>query len=169
MLIKQVENFFPRLELILPEIKKINLYSQKEFNKIEDSTDNWSGFRSLNLRKNNVFLYELINNLMFTKKVMDKGSYDIASFLHLRLEEHNVQDWIHKDPALFTALIYLSDTNLNSGTYIYDENNNIINDIKCVKNRFVIFSGNYNHKGYGHYGNSVQNGRLTFNLFINET
>ena len=166
MIIKQVENFFPRLELILPEIKKIKLYNQKEFNKFEETSDNWPGFRSLEFRRTNVFLYELINNLMFTKKMIDKGSYDITAFLHLRLEEHNTQDWIHKDPALFTALIYLSDTNLNSGTYIYDENNNVINDIKCVQNRFVIFSGDYNQKGYGHHGNSVQDGRLTFNIFI---
>ena len=166
MILRQIDNFFPRLDLILPEIKKIKLYSLNEFNEIEKTQDTWPGLRSLNLKKTNIFLFELINNLMFTNKMINEGTYDIATFLHLRLKEHANQDWIHKDNKKFAGLIYLSETNLNSGTYLYDENNNIINDIKCVKNRFVIFSGNYNHKGYGHYGNNVQDGRLTFNLFI---
>mgnify|MGYP003114970824 CR=1 FL=1 len=168
MIIKQIENFFPRLDFILPEIKKIKLYTQKEFNEHEGTSDTWPGYRSLCLTKNNVFLFELINNLIFSKGMIDHGNYYIMTFLHLRLKEHDAQDWIHKDNSLFSALIYLSETNLNSGTYIYNEDENIVNDIKFVKNRFVMFSGNYKHKGYGHYGDSVQNGRLTLNLFINK-
>ena len=39
-------------------------------------------------------------------------------------------------------------------------------DIKYVKNRAIFYSGSYPHKGYGHFGSSVQDGRLTLNVFI---
>jgi len=60
----------------------------------------------------------------------------------------------------------LSDTNLNSGTQMFDKEHNIINDMKYVQNRAIFFSSNYNHKAYGHFGSNVQDGRLTLNLFI---
>ena len=74
---------------------------------------------------------------------------------------------MHKDEADYAFLIYLNETNLKSGTYLYDENHNVIADIKYVQNRFVIYSGSYNHMGYGHFGNSKENGRLTLNGFLN--
>ena len=31
-----------------------------------------------------------------------------------------------------------------------------------------MYSGNYNHMGYGHHGTDINNGRLTINLFIKD-
>jgi hypothetical protein len=39
-------------------------------------------------------------------------------------------------------------------------------DAKYVQNRFIIYNGSYNHMGYGHFGESPENGRLTINGFL---
>ena len=46
MIFRQVENFFPRLDLILPEIRKIKLYSEDEYNKFYNTKESWPGLRS---------------------------------------------------------------------------------------------------------------------------
>jgi len=164
----QEENFFTNLNFILPEIKKIKLYSSEEFEKLENQKSYWPGLRSRFLGTTNPIFHEYITSLIHQKKLLDHGVWQIGSFIHLRLEEDNPKDWIHKDPDDLAALIYISETNLNSGTYLFDDNKNLINDIKFVSNRFIMYDGNYNHKGYGHHGDSIENGRLTINLFINK-
>jgi hypothetical protein len=164
----QEENFFPNLNFILPEIKKIKLYSSEEYEKLENEKANWPGLRSKVLTTTNPIFHEYITSIIYKKKLLDKGLWEISSFIHLRLKEDNIKDWVHKDSFNFAALIYLSKTNFNSGTYLFDDNNNLINDIKFVSNRFIMYDGQYNHIGYGHHGDSIENGRLTINLFINK-
>jgi len=161
----QEDNFFPNLNLILPEIKKIKLYNLKQFSKLHEKGD-WPGHRSLPIIETNPSLYLYVNHLMSEKKLIPEGKYSISTFLHLRLQEDLKKDWIHKDDDNLAALIYLSHTNKDSGTYLYDENKNIINDIKFIQNRFIMYDANYNHMGYGHHGSSIEDGRLTLNLFI---
>ena len=165
---KQEFNFFPRLDFILPEIKKINLYNLNDHNKKTNLKATWPGARSLPLHETNVFLFEYINYLLVTKKFISPGSYEIKSYIHLRLKVDDNKDWIHKDSHDLSALIYLSNTNYNSGTYFYDDDENIVNDIKFIKNSCILFPGNFNHKGYGHHGETLENGRLTLNLFIDK-
>jgi hypothetical protein len=163
MIFKQVEGFFPRLDVLIPEIKKFKFYNQDNHN--ESGT--WPGYRTKNLETENIFLYEYINTLaLVNHKILEPGTYFIKSYFHLRLKEDNEKDWIHRDEDDYAGLVYLGDTNLNAGTKLYDTNNNVINDIKYVKNRAVFYSGSYLHKGYGHFGSNVQDGRLTLNLFI---
>tara|TARA_R110000822_G_scaffold290757_1_gene412788 strand:- start:276 stop:782 length:507 start_codon:yes stop_codon:yes gene_type:complete len=165
---KQQYNFIPRLELILPEIKKIKLYSVEEYNKKTNSNDTWPGYRSLPLKDTNVFLYEYICYLMFNKKFLDEGVYEIFMSIHLRLAEDNHRDWVHQDNTHLASLVYLSNSNYNSGTYFYDDKLNIVNDVKFIQNSCILYPGHYTHKGYGHHGESIENGRLTLNLFINK-
>ena len=100
-------------------------------------------------------------------KIFEDCSWHINTYVHLRLDKDKDQDWIHTDQdSDFAALIYLSKSNLNSGTKLFDENNNVINDIKFVQNRFVMYSARYKHVGYGHHGKNIDDGRLTLNLFI---
>lgn len=168
MFLRQVENFFPNLDRILTQLKKTNMYNQEEFSNKFGVNATWPGYRSDHLGRENVYLYEFICNLLYQHKLLEPGTWQIHSYLHLRLESDNNSDWIHKDHNNhFAALIYLSETNFNSGTYLYDENNKVINNIVAVKNRAVIYDARYNHMGYGHYGTNVHDGRLTINCFIN--
>jgi hypothetical protein len=159
-----IENFLPNFKEYLSEIYKIPLYENKEFvEKFDFQT--WPGKRSGSLFNENKFLFFLIlqnlNKVYFLKK------YYLELFLHLRTQGDLSKDWIHKDEKDdYAFLIYLNDTNLNSGTYLYDEENNMIMDVKYVQNRFIIYNGSYNHMGYGHFGDSPENGRLTINGFL---
>lgn len=165
----QEDNFFPNLDSILPQIKKIKLYNLNDFRKLTGMhNSSWPGLRSLSLDVENPILHEYIKLLITQKKLLEPSLWKIASFVHLRLEEDNSKDWIHSDDDDFAALIYISETNFNSGTHLFDKNDNLINDIKFVKNRFVAYSGCTRHVGYGHHGNSIENGRLSINLFINK-
>jgi len=159
-----IDDFLPHLKEYLSEIYKIPLYELEEYKKIDNNCGNWPGKRSLPLFLKNKFLFFLIlqnlNKVKFLKK------YVLDLYVHLRRKNDFFKDWIHKDPDDYAFLIYLNETNLNSGTYLYDENNNIVSDIKYVKNRFLIYSGSYNHMGYGHFGDSPENGRLTINGFL---
>jgi hypothetical protein len=159
-----IEEFLPNLQYYLTEIYNIPMYEQEEHNKKFNTKSNFPGKRSNSLFLENKFLFFLI--LQNLKKVSFLKKYSVNIFLHLRRNEDFFKDWIHKDNDDYAFLIYLNETNLNSGTYLYDENNNIISDFKYVQNRFVIYNGDYNHMGYGHFGNLPENGRLTINGFL---
>jgi len=160
-----IENFLPNLEKFIQDIHKINLLEQDKYNEKYNAKDTWSGLRSGDLFIENKFLFFLIlqnlNKVCFLKK------YGLKMCLHLRRQEDVMKDWIHIDPDDFAFLIYLNNTNLSSGTYLYDDEGNVISDIKYVHNRFVIYSGSYKHMGYGHFGKSSDEGRLTINGFLN--
>jgi hypothetical protein len=64
MILKQIENFFPNLDHILPEIKKIPLYTKEEYIKVtDDRNNNWPGRRSLAFQIHYPILWHYINNL----------------------------------------------------------------------------------------------------------
>ena len=166
MILNQIDGFFPRLDQILPEIKKILLYTNDEYlNKYKDHYF-WPGQRSGNFADSNPIFWNYINELLVRKDLLKQGEWNISSQIHLRLEQDSTDDYIHKDECIYSILVYLSDTNYESGTYLYDENKNVINDIKFVQNRLIMFSSKYNHSAYGHHGTDINNGRLTLNLFI---
>jgi hypothetical protein len=161
----QIDNFFDNLDIMLPEIRTMKLYTAKDH---PGGKMTYPGTRSLNLYRDKPILWNYVNAMVLKYKVLDeKESWNINTFIHLRLDKDKDKDWIHKDETdEFAALIYLSKTNLNSGTKIYDENENMINDVKFVQNRFVMYSAKYKHMGYGHHGKNIDDGRLTLNLFI---
>ena len=115
------------------EIYKIPLYEPEEYKRVNINT-NWPGKRSFSLFSENKFLYFLI--LQNLHKVSFLKKYTLDLFLHLRREQDYSKDWIHTDNDDYAFLIYLNKTNLNSGTYLYDENKNIISDIKYNQQKF---------------------------------
>jgi hypothetical protein len=162
------ENILPELNHYLVDLQKINLLNQQEYNQKHKDYSTWPGYRSDPLFLNNKFLYFFI--IQCVQKVFSLHKYKVSLSLHLRTKEDDLKDWIHVDDDVNLAfLIYLNDTNLNSGTYLYDNNNNVIADVKYVQNRFFLYNSNYKHKGYGHFGENCFNGRLTINGFLKKT
>jgi len=160
-----IDNFLPNLEYYLNELHKIPLFEPNEFNLKFNSKQHFPGKRSNLLNIVNPFFFSLI--LQNLEKVSFLKKYSLDLYLHLRRKEDIDKDWIHQDITDYSFLIYLNETNSNSGTYFYDEGQkNLIADIKYVQNRFVIFNSSYNHMGYGHFGTTSENGRLTTNGFV---
>jgi len=89
------------------------------------------------------------------------------NYAHLRLECDDSEDFIHQDPVDFAYLLYLSATNLESGTKMYSsvdedkDNENCF--VKFVQNRFVIYDALTPHMSWGNHGTDLSNGRLTIN------
>ena len=168
----QHDNILPNFNLLLPHLNKIKLRSPKEHNIPNNS---WPGKRSFELSATEPFLFYLV-----MKSIQDlqlpflSPDIEVEMYMHLREKKDSVKDWIHRDSRPntkgfaphFSGLIYLNQTDPTSGTYLYDEQENMVNDFKYVQNRFVMFSAAYLHKGYGHFGNNSQNGRTTLNIFI---
>ena len=165
----QLENFFYNLDYILPELYKIKLYSKEEYDKeFPNNGQLWPGYRSADLTVSNPILTSFVFTQLEKIKILQNKNLKIHIYLHLRTEKDEKDEFIHTDDDFYKygGLVYLNDTNLNSGTKIYEDKDQMINDIKYVKNRLIIFNGSYRHKGYGYFGNNSNNGRLTLNLFI---
>lgn len=165
------ENFLFGLENILPEIQKIPLYTKEEFNLKFKETQNWPGLRSQALNFENPILFNFIlkHILEIDYFKINKPKLKIWMYIHLRRFNDNQSDWAHQDTEHDHAmLIYLNKNNFDSGTHIFDNDKNVIGDIKYIKNRMVMYSASYFHIGYGHFGENPLDGRLTVNCFINE-
>ena len=87
-------------------------------------------------------------------------------FIHFRGDDSG--DWIHCDNEALAGIIYINPTNLTSGTKLYNDSE-CVTDIKYVQNRLLMYSGAYPHQGYGHFGTDKEQGRLTINLFLDES
>jgi hypothetical protein len=161
-----VDNFFDNYEFIKESFKNIKMYDNEEYNKQFEENGKWPGVRSQDIYDSNKFLWNLIVK-EFEEKFNNpiKGrKYRFKCYTHLRFE--NSEDWIHKDPCYATLMIYLSDTNLKSGTCLYNENKQLTNTINFVQNRAVLFNSQTNHMSLNNYGTDITNGRLTLNCFV---
>lgn len=162
-----IDNFFEQFKFIEFEFKRIQRFDKDMFNLIFKENQNWPGSRSEFLLNKQPFLFNLFLK-EFKKFNFDLSFYDVSLYTHLRLAKDNVKDWIHSDDdsGEYTCLVYLSETNLDSGTYFYSKDKKIVSDIKFVQNRAILFDSRYLHSAYGHYGSDVNDGRLTLNCFL---
>lgn len=166
-----VDNFFDNFELIENEFKKIRLYNQEEFNKNFNMSQTWPGKRSQDIQVDQPFLYNLTCKELASKLgylPMLQGYLKMSAYIHLRLQTDEQLDWIHSDPDNWSLLVYLGETNINSGTKIYNNNEECIATINYVKNRLLMFKSTLLHSSFGNFGNNIENGRLTLNCFIYE-
>jgi hypothetical protein len=166
MILQVVDNFFDNLNRIESNLKKIKLYSQEEFNKKFNDTQTWPGFRSQAIHLENPILFELFLK-EFTQKFNLRGYFEINLYLHLRLQEDQQKDWIHKDNPHDASLIIYLNENLDSGTNFYQDTNDKEDMvIGMLKNRCILFNSMVNHKSRLNFGNNLEDGRLTMNGFI---
>ena len=63
-------------------------------------------------------------------------------------------------------MVYLSKTNLSSGTVLYDQNKQPTTTIGFVQNRALLFNANIWHRSLNNHGSNIDDGRLTLNCFL---
>jgi len=165
-------NFLPFVEdtynIVKNNLKFFSYENHKQSQFQGENKVRWPGLRTDELSENNPFLYLLIigeakKNLNFN--IRDYEKIDI--FIHLRLKEDNSKDFIHQD-STDTLLIYLSPTNLKSGTNFYNLNHQKIAEVSFLQNTAVFFDGEINHCSFKNYGDSIENGRMTINMFCHK-
>lgn len=157
-----VENFFDDIDLIIDLAQKEKYFNCKDYNFETGHADTWPGERTFPLNYNET-LYSLITHT-FNKKFGYKFSKD-AYFFHKRGEETNGKDWLHTDSCTCSLIVYLSKTNLKSGTIFCNKQNEIITDIGFVQNRALCFKGSILHSSKLNFGDD-KNKRLTLNGFF---
>ena len=165
-----IDNFFDNFEMLEPEFKKIPVFDFENYPGKKDKWSSWPGKRSLQLGQPNAVIWQLTLKEIQQKSGNERlmyHNYKMSVNVHLRLDEDNKKDWIHTDPDDYTMIVFLSKTNLKSGLNIYDENEQVTQNIKFLQNRAVIFNSKQYHKSSLNYGDNIDNGRLTLNCFIN--
>lgn len=162
--LKIVENFFDDINLINELASLQKYYNVDDYNFMSGHSNTWPGVRTECLDKR-LELNHIIN--YYVKKKFNYNSKSAAYFFHKRGSKDNVKDWVHKDPTKYACIIFLSKTNLESGTVFYNDNNQIITDIGFVQNRAIFFNGQVKHKSKLNYGKD-DNLRLTCNGFFHD-
>ena len=167
-----IDNFFTSIDDFYMLASGEHYLTHTQFSKAMGYEEHpWPGRRTLPLHKTNPLIMQMFND-HFGKKIApilnDDCFYKMYHYLHLRLQDDNDKDYPHYDAQDYTLLIYLSKTNLNSGTVLLDDNDNVIFDCKFVQNRAFLFSKNYKHMAVNNHGDSIENGRLTMNVFIDK-
>jgi hypothetical protein len=167
-----VDNFFDNFHNIKDRFKEIPLYGLDEFIKLNsEDPQKWPGKRSLDFYETEPFLFNLFLNEFHNKfdNFFNNKKFWCKSYAHLRLDEDNEKDFIHTDPIDYSLLVYVSETNLNSGTCFYDDKNNATQTVNFVQNRAVLFPGYNKHCALNNHGINIDNGRLTLNAFFSVT
>ena len=164
-------DFIPYINQVYSFCKKrVTLYKVEEHpeHKDPETKSTWPGKRSLNLSEEEPFLYLQLMNLVENKFNLVFSNYkSLDAYIHLRLEEDDAEDWIHTDTG-DTILIYLSPTNLSSGTSFYSDDEQEISAVKFVQNTALFFNGQIKHKSVSNYGENLEDGRMTINIFCNK-
>ena len=159
-----IDNFFPHLPPVLEQLKARDHWTSSEHPE-RPSVGNWPGKRSLNYIVSDPILTSLFINCV--------GQFFPQSFSEITLYTHwrfgSSEDWVHVDQNICTGLVYLSETNMDSGTLFFDkkpeDGGQVILDVPFVQNRFVLFYGDPYHCSKGNYGESESNERFTMNFF----
>ena len=162
-----VDNFFDNFENIEQSFKNIKRYSCEEYTPLFGDNGKWPGFRSQDIFYTDRFLFNLVLKEMNQKINHNLKKIWMSCHTHLRLNENKEPiENIHKDPCYATLMVFLSKTNLKSGTCLFDENQNLTTTVNFVQNRAVIFKSDTFHSSLYNHGESIEDGRLTLNAFI---
>jgi|TARA_Y100000015_G_scaffold41658_1_gene48036 hypothetical protein len=150
-----IDNFFDNVSYVIDEINKLEFYSVKQFNNKFNENQTWPGTRTEILPRVNTKLSEYIIQQFFTKakNFLNPQDLSVEMYAHKRDKKYLKKDWIHNDVPVadYTCLIYISKTNLKSGTKFYNIKKKVILDVAFFQNRCLMFDARYLHKAYGHH------------------
>ena len=162
-----VDNFFDdRLfKSVYDEINRLEFVGVKDDSEVtgENAEKVWyPGVRTQVFYKVRPLLDDaIIRQLDNTPTPFTSKAYNYYQYAHLRLEKDNDDDFIHTDNADWAYLIYMSKTNLESGTKFYTDDEKETNFVRFVQNRVVIFNSNIRHRAFNDHGKDINDGRLT--------
>ena len=193
-----IDNFFDpwELKLVTEELKKLPFYSASDHPGMRDGSyiaknTSYPGLRTHALIKAHPLLNHFIIRQIERSNIPHAiGSWNLMQFGHLKTEKDNLVfqtekddhsagapstgDFIHKDASDWAYILYLSETNLESGTKLYPNlntkkgesipNPNDMEEdafIKFKQNRIVILNASVPHMAWGSYGKDLSDGRLS--------
>ena len=181
-MISVYDNFFPSilLEAVIKELKSQKFYDDKTHPSMVEYKNqpaedvynaNWGGTRTLEISQIFPVIDKIILHLFQNlKHPLFQKEFRYLNYAHLRLEKDDAEDYIHQDVGVdFAYLVYLSESNPESGTKFYDScdanKKQEKQFVQFKKNRLVLFDATIPHMAWGSYGTNIDNGRLTINGF----
>ena len=171
-MLQVVDNFFNDLDFVLKQSKQMDYFSSEKLMFLQGHNQSWPGERTLQFSevlKNSLNQYQSLHdythNNVLNKFNFNNTTKNVKYVFHKRFEKDNGKDWIHRDASDFALIVYLSDTNLNSGTTFYNDDKKETMTINFVQNRAIFFNSKILHTSKLNYG-SKENCRLTLNGFI---
>ena len=169
-----LDNFFTPdvLTIVGDEIKKLEFFDKDSYPHKQNLTANYPGKRTDNLTQAHPLLDSyILRHIERSGAPFVGGNWVQNQYAYLRLEEDNAFEYRHTDPYDWAYLIYLSDTNFNSGTRFYESmeegKQDEVANVRFVQNRLVMFHSDYPHRSWGNHGKNLEDGRLTINGFCN--
>jgi|TARA_R100001224_G_scaffold113076_1_gene97272 translation initiation factor IF-1 len=169
-MIKIIDNFLDFNQEYYRLCKTLQYYNPDDFEKLTKERNEYPGVRTDFLDRKYPFLFYSVLGYIKNKFDIDLKNYDrIRAHAQLRLSKHAAEDWIHRDWG-DTILIYLSPTNLKSGTAFYrkigEDKYEETGIARYVQNRAVFFSNGTFHMAINNHGNNIEDGRLTLTYFL---
>ncbi len=159
----QIDNFLPDPD----EFRKIALVMKYT---PSDETTGWKGYRALDKGEYNDVLTEYI------KSKIDGKFYNtfFDTYFHYTLKETEQEIYsfdknkIHRDAGVdYAGVIYLTPNPApDSGTVFYDDDYKVVHTVENVYNRFVFYPSRILHAVNKPFGETIENGRLTFTIFV---
>jgi hypothetical protein len=158
----QIDNFLPKPDAIRDMALKMEYTASDENTK-------WKGFRALKQSIYNDKLVELL------KQRLDGSLYNsnFDTYFHYSIKDTKktldyTKNKIHRDNGRdYAGVIYLTpNPEVNSGTIFYDDEYKPIYKVENVYNRLVFYPSRILHSIEEPFGDCVENGRLTFTIFV---
>ena len=137
----------------------------------------WRGYRTPELKSfNDQFINQCSNKILReVYQFFDIIGYSITSNFHvtlLRTKEtlENFEDTkYHCDVVEYAGVLYMyPDPPKGTGTSILDGKNNKIIQVENVYNRLICYPGMAIHAPTNLFGDTMENGRMTFTFFISK-
>jgi len=177
-----IDNFFTPslLKAVTKEVHEMKYYNIEEHPE-SNGGETYPGLRTAKFQKNNPILNTfIINQVEKTGAIFTQRPWLQVQYAHLRTANDNSGDFIHQDSCDWAYLIYLSETNLSSGTKFYEQNEKWMDKaydkesddgalensfVRFKQNRIVIFDSLIPHMAWNNHGEDLSDGRLTINGF----
>lgn len=129
----------------------------------------WKGYRCLTESDVSSELISLISEKLCERDTMFIDA-NYRCYFHYSLEEDNLNtNKIHKDSnSDYAGVLYMTPNPIpNSGTSIYNDLGEVIEEFDNIYNRLIIYSANEWHSVNKCFGEDAKSGRLTFTIFCN--
>ena len=157
-------------KLVKEEIKKLKYYNGADHPN-HASSEKYPGIRTEEFIRVHPLLDSfIIKKLDTAGTIFTQRPYRAFNYGQLRIENDYKESRVHRDAAFDWAYtLYMSDTNLKSGTTMYESEDSDIEDdnvfVKFVQNRIVLFDVTVPHMVWHAYGKDIDDGRLSVNGF----
>jgi len=150
-----LDNFLPNPDLVRDQAVKLQYPYTGQFPGVRsDAADT----KYQNFFKSRV---SEILNVTITEFVMDSFCFQLCY--------EDSETWIHKDGCDWAGVLFLTpNAPIESGTALYNNNDDLVTALGNVYNRLVLYKGNTNHSSMiAGFGSTPNTGRLTQVFFFN--